>query len=103
MALPLPNLSFADASSLAMNPATGFAAGGFVFGGARQLGGTGNRLDSQQTPTATASPVVSPSLPNADGPLGFSGGAAVSAAPSILVPAAILGGALLLAAILLRK
>lgn len=109
--LPL-SFSASDSSSQAVNPFAGLLSGGFTFGTQKQYGGSGNSQDNTAKPTATLSPQISNGLPTgggvtpfADGLLGFGGGSAASsgsASMSLLLPAALLGGAILIA-VALRK
>lgn len=101
--MALPPLSFAFADSTAVNPATGFLGGGFVFAPTRQLGGSGNRLENTQSPTASVTPTAT-ATPHADSRFGF-GPAGASPAPaasmsSLILPAVIIGAALVFAAAL---
>lgn len=97
--IPIPNLSFADSSSLTQNPAGALLAGGFVFGGARQLGGSGNRQEATANPTASLSqPIAAPVAGWEDA--GMLYGPTIPApgsSSSNLLPLAILGAAVLVA------
>ena len=102
-----------DSSSNAVNPLAGLLSGGFTFSPQRTYGGKGNTLSATPTATATLTPTqansqgpaAAPAVPFSDGLLGFGGGAGYSpAAPSnLLLPVAIVGGALLLSLALRRK
>jgi hypothetical protein len=99
-----------DSSSQAVNPLAGLLSGGFTFSPQRTYGGKGNTLTATPTATATLTPTQANSqgpgaTPFADGLLGFGGGAALTspAGASILLPVAIVGGAILLSLALRRK
>jgi hypothetical protein len=122
---PLPplNLSFADATSQAANPLAGLLSGGFVVSKNQQFGGRGGTQSSSATPTTSLTPtltantgadatartapsITSPVTPYADGGFGYTGQPAPAATlggNSLVLPAAILGAALLLGFVLLKK
>jgi hypothetical protein len=106
------SVSASDSSSQAINPLAGLLSGGFSFSTAKVYGGTGSSLTSNPSANATLTPTqsnstapgaMSPLTPFADGLLGFGGSGPAGAGSSLLVPAILLGGFLLLAVAIKAK